>query len=462
MAEVIKLERELPTVTLRFALEPTDEGPTPTVQLDVDRGSDILCRLTLWPEDLGKPPAFDNAAIHYDEPSAAISNRHWPILRRAITTAMMDGDSVLWLELTAPVGHMALLPWERMFEPIVGPTPIVRIPNFSLFAPIDVERIDIAVCLSEPEAKEPFGSVRFLQRLAGSLRMASSHPILVHIFTDAATYSDLRRSLPEYLGSPGGDVMLHDPASAPKGPITVGEASVIDPAGDVTNPWLLWMIDEMREYTADIVHFVTHGYLNNGQSALALAESPTHRDDPLWARFIGPNQVTACLAQMGAWAVGFTSPEFNFSSLGLRQLFDDVSRLRAGPVLHHSAGEDPLSEQLAEAYDGLFACKSPSFSRAVSMYAHPGLFRPAAPPSELPATSYADALVSNLLTTPEPTTPGPGWVTSTRRYLEQAVARTFPDQAGPVSPVQRASGKGLEDALKFVDGIIKAYEGPQR
>src|SRR5262249_41642479 len=157
---------------------------------------------------------------------------------------------------------------------------IVRIPDFSLFTPLSADRLDIVVCLSEPRAKDLFDGPGFLRRLVPSL-LTIHHPLepYVHIFTDRETHAELNRYGEGQIAFDNGRVVLHDPAGAPPAIRAAKEGSISDPFGVVTNPWLRWITDEMRESTAEVVHFVTHGYIRSGQSALALAESPNHNQD---------------------------------------------------------------------------------------------------------------------------------------------------------------------------------------
>jgi len=218
------------------------------------------------------------------------------------------------------------------------------------------------------------------------------------------------------------------------------------------------MLQELRGVTVDLVHFATHGYTSGGQSALAVAESPMMNKDLVWARFVGPNQLAACLSHLGAWAVGFTSPDSNCSSMGLREIFDDMARLRPGPVLHHNAGRDPSSAELARAYGSLLSRDQPERCSSVAMYAHPAMF--ALPPQLLGPESFADMLVNEYLGGYPPDTSAPAWVTSTRRYLEQSVARMFPEQGEPASSVQAAAGKGAEQALRLVSEVMGTLRNP--
>lgn len=461
MAEAIKAENELPTIKLSLALENLPQDAPPSVQVEFDRGGQVIARLSVQPEDLGIPLDFDPATYQYKEPAFAISEQLLPAFREPVERAM-GSDQVLWLQLAPPVGHLAVLPWERMLEPAIGDTPVVRVPNFTLFTPLSVDRIDIVLCVSEPAAKGRLDGIGTLRQLVPSLA-ESPFDVRVHVFTDADMHAALvaAGSNTEW-GRATDRVVLHDPARAPA-VAGADDLSSRDAGGALGNPWLLWIADEMRDTTAEVVHFVTDGYVGGGQSAIALPESPTSKMDPLWARFIGPNQIAAFLTQLGAWAVGFTSPPENFSRMGLRQLFDDVAGVRAGPIVYHDVRDDEQAEELAGAYTALFGGHEPSFSRGVSMYAHPGLLATNESPDDYLYDSYADTLLSETLGREFTSAEAPVWETTTRRYLEQSVAQLFPEvQDLPRSEIARAMGEGAERALTFLNEVLSETDEQTR
>ena len=57
---------------------------------------------------------------------------------------------------------------------------------------------------------------------------------------------------------------------------------------------------------------------------------------------------------VGAWSAAFSSPEQNYSEMGLRLFADTIAQMRLGPVLHHETRLDPQREALADAYRFLF------------------------------------------------------------------------------------------------------------
>ena len=454
MAEVVKQQFALPTIkfSLGFESAPKAGRPVPVILIDIERGSAAFDKISTSLDELGVPGDFDPATYpRYSEPAFQFSQNLGARIGAA-TGAALGREAVLWLQLADPVGFLSVLPLERMLRPFVGYLPIVRIPNFSLSPAAPAGPIDIAVCLSEPSAKMRFDGPQFLRTFIPDL-LQGGYPARVHIFTDAGTHRAIAADpgLGQFTG--GGTLKLYDPAGAPPAARTAG-GSMSDSGTAVTNPWLLWMLQELTGVTVDVVHFITHGYARGGQSALALAESPTTNEDRLWARFVGPGQTAAWLAHLGAWAVGFTSPPLNFSAMGLRGFFDDLSRLRAGPLVQHDAGLDQSGNEAARAYTGLLRGRPPEVLPAVSMYVHPSVFAANLVPGQIPLESFADSMVSSSLG-PQPAAPAAAsWVTSTRRYLEQSVATMFPEAAGPTSAAQAAASEGARNALTFVNDVL--------
>jgi len=453
VAEAVKQQYALPTIKFSLEFESSDKlgRPVPVVLIDIDQGSVRITGIRASQDELGVPDDFDPATYpSYTEPSFEFSSGLGQQIGAAAAGALGQ-EEVLWLQLADPVGFLSVLPLERMLRPFVGHRPIVRIPNFALSPAAPADSIDIAVCLSEPLSKFAFGGPYFLSAFIPAL--LDAYPARMHVFTDLYTHQQMTAdpSLGPFTGA--GRLVLYDPVGAP--PATrIAAGSTRDSGPAVTNPWLLWMLQELSGVTVDVVHFVAHGYTRGGQSALALAESPNRNEDRLWARFVGPNQTAAWLTQLGAWAVGFTSPAPNFSSMGLREFFDDLARLRAGPVVHHDAGLDPVSAEAAHAYAGLLTGQQPGLLPAVSMYAHPSVFTDLPYPGRPAPNSFAAEVVTSSLGPQPPAVSAPAWVTSTRRYLEQSVATMFPEAEEPASSAQMATGEGAKQALTFVNDVL--------
>lgn len=453
MALEVKRQYDLPTIKFSLGFESVGSlgQPVPVVLIDIEQGPAAITSIRAYQDELGVPGDFDPATYpSYAEPAFEFS----PSLGRQIGTAaasILGEGAVLWLHLADPVGFLSVLPLERMLRPFVGNRPIVRVPNFALSPAAPTDSIDIAVCLSEPLASISFDGLQFLRTFIPAL--LDTYPARMHIFTDAYTHQEMTgdHSLERF--TVAGSLVLHDPAGAPPS-ARIAAGSIGDSGTAVTNPWLLWMLQELTGVTVDVVHFVTHGYTRGGQSALALAESPTRNEDRIWARFVGPNQTAAWLTHLGAWAVGFTSSARNYSSMGLREFFDDLARLRAGPIVYHDAALDPLSADAARAYAGLLTGQQPDLLAAVSMYAHPSVFAGHLYPGQTGPDSFAGEVVTSSLDPQQPFVSEPAWVTSTRRYLEQSVATMFPEAEEPTSSVRMAASEGAKQALTFVSDVL--------
>ncbi len=440
-----------PTLKVSLGFDLSLSGPRAIVNFAIDRGSQNIHSLSADPSALGIPDDFIPDSFRYSEPDYRFDPELWDAIGDPVRQVMGD-DDVLWLEMASPSGFLATLPWERMVQEHLEHVPVMRIPGFALYPDLGAGDLDVGLCISQPRAKLTTLQPEVVHQVVTNLARHVGEGPTVHVFTDAELHDALQRRFQEtQVALP--NVVVHDPSRAPD-PDTMGP-TLEDQSGAVTNPWLLWILDELRGRTLDLLHFIAHGYLSGDQAAIAVAESPMVREDRLWARFIGPNQLATCLSQLGAWGVGFSSPNPNYSALALRQLVDDVARLRPGPVIHHDLAGDPNGEQLALAYDSVITRHGPVFMKNVFMYVHPRAFYPQEPDE----VGLAEQLVSEILeASPGDETP-PAWVTSTRRYLEQSAALLFPSEAAPTSAGETATSEGVRRVLQFVDEVVRRTGG---
>lgn len=457
MAERNISENDLVAIRISLGQERDISGP-PAIVLDIQRGSQLLHRAQVPTRECGVPNDFDPRRYRYGEPNWALSA---PLLHELgeVVRQAFEGDEphALWLYIAPPSGFLPLLPWERMLGSTFG-VPLLRVPHFALFPPLDTQDIDIALCVSQPRAKEWFdpASVDALGVVAGvatSLVHSIPLPLTVHVFADAQTFEALHGHNLEGTVDQG-TIVLHDPAGAPPADTRAGRGTIEDSAAVAWNPWLQWIAQEMKGRTLEAVHFIAHSYLAQNQAALAVAESPTVNEDERWARFIGSRQLSNFLNLVGAWAVGISSPQHNFSPMGSRLLIDDIAHQRAGPVVLHELGTDPESRGLGRTYFSLFASAWPQRPSDIAMYCHPRQFLSTSPGDRIP---YAETLLDDsrsLARTPTADRP-PAWMTLTRRYLEQSAASLFPEVEGPTSAAQEAAGEGVRQAMSFVTGVME-------
>jgi hypothetical protein len=299
-----------------------------------------------------------------------------------------------------------------------------------------------------------------LPTIAERILMAVDHiPVSLHIFADKHVYRDLRRSFRERMRSLGrGEFVIHDPREAASYKVPERSTSINDEPGYLENPFLKWINDSLGRSSADVVHFVCHGYLSPLQGALAFAESPTINKDQRLARFVGPQELTTFLTAVGAESAFFSSPIPNFSISGLRFLADQVARSRPGPILLHELHGDGNAESLAQAYRFLYNGGEgvPIASPTVTLYCHPNRLRQFA--ERQPEAAQMDALNQYTLTTGdtlkvlESVEPTPSWVASSQRFLEQSTAIML--QETPVVSSGAAVHQGAQEAMEYLSGLV--------
>jgi hypothetical protein len=441
------MTENLPAIKVSLALpgavnDHLDPGgrSEPGVKFEVARGGNVVAERTVEQEHIGLPGEFDPGRYRAEEPALGLSSELARWLGRAIESLRLQDREALWLQLAAPIGYLAALPWERMLgvhgDPhlrAMAQRPLLRIPDFTLVPERGGGPFRAVICVSEPDGQPASSQAALLSSLLyrSSFIPSQPGPIEVHVFPDLPTYRRLRQLEISFAGH-----VLHHPE----------ESTGVRPGAD---PWLAWLRQEMRGTPVDTVLFHVHGQVTGGQPAIALSESPLRHDDQLWARLITPSQLAECLTQLGAWSVGFTAPPGNFSPLGLRLFADKLARLRPGPVFYHS-GE--LSG-LAQLYGQLFQGRVARLRDSEFIYIHPKLAGITRDPA------YAESLVQETLGPESPAQARPSWATLTRRYLEQSVAQAFPGTSDPGSAEQAAVGTGMRNALAYIDEVMRRHGG---
>ncbi|MEZ5875567.1 MAG: hypothetical protein R3D30_12350 [Hyphomicrobiales bacterium] len=421
MAEALK--RRFDLLTLRIAMNLTGDSPMVsfTLQGKYDGESDCFFERMAEAAEIGLPERLSRSETVYEGMQFALPVAVVRDLEQVIADSDYE-DQPLWLHLAKPLGYLNLVPWEELLQRSVR-RPILRLPDFLANPPREnVRRLEVAICCSMPIAKGHFTAVDHLFGMANDLLDTVPRKTTVHIFSDAALFPDISRRVDE---SHMDRIMVHDPADAEWFASSDRQYSLEGRSGRVRNPWLLWMLDALADRSVDMVHFLTHGYVSEEAGALAFAESPIENQDRRMARFVGVAELIAFLTQSGAWCTAFTSPEGNYSEMGLRQLADTVAQLRPGPVLHHETRLDESGEALRNAYRFLFgrADEPAPESSAVFMYCHPELFESPKPAIWQSQTRSGDRGVPSLEDTVrefyQESEVVPSWVGSSQRYFEQ-------------------------------------------
>ena len=460
MADVLK--REFDLLALRISMDFDGESPAVRVAL---QGSEkgqrgIIAEWSIDAETIGIPERLERSSRHYEGYPFSFPADILGQIGQAIAASGYQGRP-LWLHLAKPLGYLNLVPWEQLLQPALD-LPILRLPDFLANPPREsLDRFEVALCGSMPAAKSQFTAADHLIRITGLLLETVSRRTTVHIFSDAELYDELKHRVQD---NGFANVQVHNPALAAAFGSADRQYGLSQTPGRVQNPWLLWMRDALSGRGVDMVQFLAHGYLSRDSGALALAESPVQNLDRRIARFVDAPELLAFLTQTGAWCAAFSSPEQNYSEMGLRLLADTVAQLRPGPVLHHEIRLDYNGAALADAYRFLFGQGEhpPPKSLGLLMYCHPSLFepRPAATRSigfqvlaAAPALSAEDA-ISAAYADAEFV---PSWVGSSQRYIEQRRRdvermRRAEDSGDPDSGRERdAQAQIISDTLEEIE-----------
>lgn len=424
MGEMLK--RQFDLLALRLAMDL--EGDAPKVSIELQGRDDgelgLVADWVVEAAQIGIPERLDRSGTTYqgmpfDFPAEIVAEIHDVIAQSDYY------ERPLWLHLKKPIGYLNLVPWEQLLQPVLN-MPILRLPDFLANPPREtLHSLEVALCGSVPAAKYPFTAVDELVAMAEQLMATVPRRTTVHIFADAELFDEFNNRV---TAAGLGDVHVHDPSGAARFAPAERQYDLAGRTTRVQNPWLLWMRDTLSGRSVDMVHFLTHGYLSRDSGALAFAESPLENRDERIARFVDASETIAFLTQVGAWCVGFSSPENNYSEMGLRLLADTIAQLKPGPVFHHELRLDQDRAALTDAYRFLFARDEvqPPASPALFTYCNPSLLeaaeadpprrRPRRTRGGQPAAAEPQDMISEVYAEAQSV---PSWVGSSQRYIEQ-------------------------------------------
>lgn len=460
MAELLKRRYDLVVLKLGLAL-PTGERAHVGIRCDIEAKVagelTTLAHCELAPDAFGIPSRLDPRQTRYRGYEFKVPADLVQMIRSTLAQADLAGRP-LWLHLVAPYGYLGVVPWERLLVPELG-IPILRLPDFIVPPPREVPTyLDVALCCSMPAAKESFNAPMHMLRIVDRLREAAPRSrVTVHVFTEAMFYGQLKSEWSNR-GLLGAGVVLHEPNAAYS--IPDPSSRIIDPGGWLASPWLLWIRDALQGRSIDVVHFLCHGYLANERGALALSESPTVNEDTRLARFVGTGELDTFVTQLGAWSCAFSSPEHNYSEMGLRMLADALAQLRPLSILHHELEVDQDCHALRDAYRFLYASAPlpPPVSPAVFMYCQP--YRVLAPD--------AHAAGELLGAAPEPATAFgidvealgdssgavPSWLAAGERFVEQQQLDLKRAARFNPSRLSQSTGQAVTSTLSQIQEIL--------
>jgi len=347
-------------LAIRIALKPARSGAL--VEFTAFHGAEALHRQQVPAEAVG---------IRSELSVRAYRNAHFqlpPDLTHALAAALRDRaqpDEPMWLQVGSSGGHLGVVPWERLFQPVLQ-APLLRVPNFLADPVFLTGPLRLALVVSSPRAKSPFPVDVYASDLVARVRQALPQGTEIDLFADVEAYQTLQRlpSLPQHR------ITVHPPAQA----ATFGEGGTVTAPtwdGALQSPWLRWMVQALRGRYVDAVHFVCPGFFRRDQGALALARSPAENIDREWSHMIGAGELMAFLNTVGAWAVAFTPPFEDVWAMGVRLLADRLAWQRPGALMVHQTFED--GNALDAGYRFLFAGhdEPPPRTPSLMVYAHP-------------------------------------------------------------------------------------------
>jgi hypothetical protein len=363
MTQQLQQDNHLLVLTLYLSLQ----NEQTQVVFDLSLAGKSVGRLTATPEEIGLPMTLEAArASDCDPDYFKLPDHVVTAVKTMVAVQKRPENEPLWLCIDYPCGNLPLIPWERLLQPRVG-VPVLRLPNLTTQPVAQSQSLDVVICLSLPETRRRKAHDDIINRLMTGIPQDLAPNTNFHLFADQRSEQVLRAFCDNSC-----QITLYDPKDAP----IYGEAFIPQPessAGTVENPWLVWVLSALKGRSADVVHFLCHGYLGCDKGKLALAQAPQLDVAPNWARLVDAQQLSSFLNRIGAWSVAISSPPGNASPSGLRLLEDQLSRLRPGPVWLHDMDQDRDNGLLNDCYRFLYGAGTVPVpkSAAVSLYCHP-------------------------------------------------------------------------------------------
>jgi hypothetical protein len=357
----------------------------------------------------------------------------------------------LWVHLVKPYGLLRIVPWERLLGEALD-IPILMLPDFIFPPPREaIKALDVVLFSSAPlgyEVRSVFDAIRqAVDRILAS-GAASRRRVRLHVFADRDIAEPLSHQW-QADGRLGSSIVVHDHGRAAPYVNEDLSSRLVEEAGMLRSPWLLWVRDALAGQGVDVIHFICHGYLARERGALLFAQSPLERTDSYLAGPVSAAELGTFLTQVGAWSTVFTSLLDNHSELGLRWLADEIAQSRPGPMMMHSLNEDPGAAALEAGYGFLYNVEpqEPPASTALFIYCQPyltGAVRIASAGNLVGA--YEGGIARDTLRSPAPIT------------QEGSTVSPFPV---PLAPIARNPDQARAAALPLESSPLDRYFGAE-
>lgn len=358
-----------------------------------------------------------------------------PALQTLISTHVQPGTPI-WIEFAEPSALLPILPWEQMLSGFGHP--VLRLPPLALVPDTPSDGLDCVICFSSPPA-EGYLPERLVHEFIQQIPQDLAQQVTFHVFAEAPLQALVHNACKRFESR--FRIIIYDPLNAPD------HLKQLRPGDNLENPWLRWMRSSLGSTSADVVHFLCHGFVRGGRGALSVADCPWPEGTYYAAGYIYSDELSSFLNDVGAWSVAFTSAPGNYSPAGLRLLQHEMAKSRPGPALLHDMLV-PGESHLGMTYRFLYSAESRPYepSPGITLYCHPH--------RTLAGSSTLDEASDRLLN--QYTLRGrlrpmkqKKWVASSQRVLEQAALR--------VSNVSGEGREAAEDALKWVADVIARH-----
>lgn len=368
------------------------------------------------------------------------------------------GPAALWLHFVRPHGSLGAVPWERDLQPRVG-MPLLRLPDVLPDPDRSGSTFDVALVATSVHSEGLSAGARTAPDVARAIAEGVGPRLRLHVFVESEAYAPVEEAL---AGLAAREVTVHRAGPVPpETPRT--RTTPVPPASApaVDNAWLRWVRRAMGGLTLDAVHFVLQGFSLGYDGALLTPSSPAWSDRGL-PRTLQAGELLGFLNQVGALSATFTRPTDNHSDHGLRQLVDELSLLRAGPVVLHDPRLDPELMDLREAYRFLSA---PGQARAP---ATPSLVMCVQPHRVLRELDDVEMPPGDLALRSSPAVKEqferdrtPMWLSAAERYIEQWESdlikfRRSSAERSP-TPVEVSYYAGVETALHKIRDVVNRH-----
>lgn len=443
-------------------------------------------RLRVAPQELGIPATLNGDPI--DDQAFRLPSALVDLLRAELGEA--TGSPICWLQLVAPFGYLALLPWERLLREQLG-VRVVRLPAVALARrrPGNSLQVTLLVAVPNPRRSSPLRTQVHSTRVAASSRLRikgyadkDTPPAMAPDSFSAVDVDRLVRAI--LRGSPRRTTTVnvvttpwihHDLKARWRRersdfPVHLHDAHALradledSPQRTAQTPWLRVLKAAQNGEQSDVVHIVSHASVTDTSARLVVAD-PLPSSTNVASRYVSIPALGATLDELGAWAVCLTAAPPRESVPQMRYLASRLAVLRPGPSLMTDYTHDPRFHDVEEGYRFLFSRKPMPPPMLESGVIHCEPFRVTEelreptgattviepPPAEQPHEATAKLIAADTT---------PMWLAAAQRFVEQRQVDLTRLEGGhegaSMSPEAAAIVRGVRQALSTIQDVLES------